>query len=87
MSSEMGKKRKTAGKKAGTGETKAKVARASAARGSSAKAATTVSSNVKQWPTHEEIASLAHRYYEERGWKHGFHEQDWYRAERELMAS
>ena len=87
MSVEMEKKRKTAVKKAGTGETKPKVVRAAAAKGANAKAATPESSRVKQWPTREEIASLAHRYYEERGWQHGFHEQDWYRAEQELMAS
>jgi len=85
MSFEIDKKRKTAVKKDGTRETKEKVVRA--AKGKAAKAPATGSSSVKQWPTHEEIASLAHRYYEERGWRHGFHEQDWYRAEQELMAS
>jgi hypothetical protein len=38
-------------------------------------------------PTHEEIAQLARRYWEERGWQDGQAEQDWLRAERELMAS
>ena len=37
-------------------------------------------------PTHEQIAELAHSYYVERGWKHGFHEQDWFRAEQVLLA-
>jgi hypothetical protein len=32
----------------------------------------------------EEIAKLAYKYYEERGHKHGSHEDDWYRAEREV---
>lgn len=41
--------------------------------------------NVKQWPSHEEIARLAHRYYEERGLQDGFHEQDWFRAEQNLL--
>ncbi|MGD0796357.1 MAG: DUF2934 domain-containing protein [Acidobacteriaceae bacterium] len=36
-------------------------------------------------PTHEEIAQLARRYWEERGWQDGQAEQDWLRAERELM--
>jgi hypothetical protein len=38
-------------------------------------------------PTHEEIAQLARRYWEERGWQDGQAVQDWLRAERELMAS
>jgi hypothetical protein len=38
----------------------------------------------RYFPTHQEIAQLAHRYYVERGWQHGFHEQDWLRAEQEL---
>ena len=33
------------------------------------------------------VASSALRYYEERGRKHGFHKQDWYRAEQDLMVS
>lgn len=32
----------------------------------------------------DEIAALAYRYYQERGGEHGFHEEDWYRAEREV---
>ena len=36
-------------------------------------------------PTHEEIARLARRYWEERGHQDGQAEQDWLRAERELM--
>jgi hypothetical protein len=38
-------------------------------------------------PTHEEIAQLARRYWEERGWQDGHAEQDWLRAERKLKAS
>lgn len=33
---------------------------------------------------HEEIARLAYQYYLERGGEHGSHEEDWYRAEREI---
>jgi Protein of unknown function (DUF2934) len=33
----------------------------------------------------EEIAMLAHRFWVERGGQHGSHEDDWIRAERELM--
>ncbi len=32
----------------------------------------------------DEIALLAYQYYEERGRQHGFHEDDWRRAELEL---
>ena len=35
-------------------------------------------------PTHQEIAHLAYSYWEARGRIHGFHEQDWLQAEREL---
>ena len=40
-------------------------------------------------PSHQQIAQLAHRFWNERGRHHGSHEQDWFRAERELrgMAS
>jgi Protein of unknown function (DUF2934) len=36
-------------------------------------------------PTHQEIALLAEKYWAERGWQDGAAEQDWLRAERELM--
>ena len=36
-------------------------------------------------PTHQEIAHLAQQYWAERGWQDGQAEQDWLRAERELM--
>lgn len=36
-------------------------------------------------PTHDQIAALAHKFWEERGFPHGDSEQDWLRAERELM--
>ena len=36
-------------------------------------------------PTYEEIARLAERYWAERGWQDGYAEQDWLRAERELL--
>jgi hypothetical protein len=34
--------------------------------------------------SHEEVARLAHKFWKERGARHGSHEEDWYRAEREL---
>lgn len=36
--------------------------------------------------SHDQVARLAHRFFEERGRKHGHHEEDWFRAERELRA-
>jgi Protein of unknown function (DUF2934) len=36
-------------------------------------------------PSHEEIARLAKQYWEERGYQDGQAEQDWLRAEQELM--
>jgi hypothetical protein len=36
-------------------------------------------------PSHDEIARLAYTYWEARGRQHGSHEEDWYRAERELL--
>ena len=35
---------------------------------------------------HDEIARLAHSYYQERGGRHGYHVDDWIRAERELRS-
>jgi hypothetical protein len=35
---------------------------------------------------HDQVARLAHRFFEERGHKHGHHEEDWFRAEQELRA-
>ena len=39
--------------------------------------------------SHEDVARLAHRFWKERGQRHGQHEEDWYRAEQQLrgMAS
>jgi hypothetical protein len=49
-----------------------------------------VPSNVTEMkPPIDQVAKLAHRFWAERGHKHGHHEEDWYRAEQELrgMAS
>jgi len=32
----------------------------------------------------EQVAELAHRFFTERGHVHGYHEEDWFRAEQEL---
>ncbi|HEX4320987.1 MAG TPA: DUF2934 domain-containing protein [Acidobacteriaceae bacterium] len=34
--------------------------------------------------SHEEVATLAHRFWAERGHRHGNHVDDWFRAEQEL---
>jgi hypothetical protein len=36
-------------------------------------------------PSHEEIARLAYAYWEARGRRHGSPQEDWFRAERELL--
>ena len=36
-------------------------------------------------PSHEEIARLAYAYWETRGHPHGSAQEDWFRAERELL--
>lgn len=35
--------------------------------------------------THEQIAALAHRFWNERGRQHGHDAEDWLRAEHELL--
>ena len=34
--------------------------------------------------SHDEVARLAHSYWQQRGHRHGQHEDDWFRAEQEL---
>lgn len=36
--------------------------------------------------SHDQVAHLAHKYWTERGGQHGYHLEDWYRAERELRS-
>ena len=40
---------------------------------------------VTMMASHEQIATLAHRFWTERGEQHGHHEEDWLRAEQELL--
>jgi hypothetical protein len=40
---------------------------------------------VSRTPSYAEIAQLAERYWAERGWQDGYAEQDWLRAEHELL--
>jgi hypothetical protein len=57
----------------------------SAPRSASAKSGNEApSSKTNRMPSHEEVSSLAHRFFEQRGRQHGSHEQDWFRAEQEL---
>lgn len=35
-------------------------------------------------PSHDQISELARKYWAERGYRDGHHEEDWYRAEQEL---
>ena len=37
-------------------------------------------------PTHEEIAELARKYWAQRGYADGHHDEDWFRAEQQLRA-
>jgi hypothetical protein len=37
-------------------------------------------------PTHEQIAELARKYWAQRGYTDGHHDEDWFRAEKELGA-
>src|SRR4051794_28358002 len=39
----------------------------------------------RRTPSYDEIAQLAQRYWAERGWQDGYAEQDWLRAERDLL--
>jgi len=58
-----------------------------AAAGTAKKASTkkAVAANTSRVPSHEEISRLAEQYWAERGHQDGHAEQDWLRAERELM--
>jgi hypothetical protein len=35
---------------------------------------------------HDQVAQLAHRFWNERGRAHGHHEEDWFRAEQALRS-
>jgi hypothetical protein len=45
-----------------------------------------VAATMKIPPTHSQIAEQAYAYFVERGRQHGFHEEDWQRAERVLRS-
>jgi hypothetical protein len=56
-------------------------------KGKAAAQSKTVDIAASRTPSYAEIAQLAERYWAERGWQDGYAEQDWLRAERELLAS
>lgn len=60
-------------------------ASAGTAKKAVAKKATVAEQVIATTPSHEEIARLAQQFWAERGWQDGHAEQDWLRAERELM--
>lgn len=45
-----------------------------------------VVSEMASRPTYDQIAALAHKFWSERGYTHGHAEQDWLRAEQELLS-
>lgn len=80
--------KKTAGdkEKVSTAPSKAKKAAvAKTAPTTAGEAATPPSKQTNRAPSYEAVAALAHRFFEERHCQHGFHEQDWLRAEQELL--
>lgn len=62
--------------------------RATVAKSTAPKAAPktkTTKSKIAIMVSHEEISALAHRLWTERGQGHGHHEEDWLRAEQQLL--
>lgn len=74
----------TAEKKATTKSAAKAPAKSTAAKTPAKTASNTAGSAEKKAPTQQEIAQLAHRYWEERGRPHGSHQEDWRRAEETL---
>jgi hydroxyethylthiazole kinase-like sugar kinase family protein len=56
-----------------------------ATRKTTAKKQTVAEKVTATTPSHDEIARLAKQYWQERGYQDGQAEQDWLRAEQELM--
>jgi hypothetical protein len=79
------KKAKAPAKSAKAAAPKAAAPKAAKAKAAAPKAAKALPALAV--PTREDIARLAEQYWIERGWQDGYAEQDWLRAERELMAS
>jgi Protein of unknown function (DUF2934) len=58
----------------------------STGKNSSAKKPVASANGTSSSMSHDQVALLAHRFFEERGRRHGHHEEDWFRAEQELRA-
>jgi hypothetical protein len=71
-------------KKAAAGKTEAEkpVAKKAAAKKAEPVTGIAIVKPVSQ----EEVAALAHRFWAERGYQHGQHVADWFRAEQELRS-
>jgi len=89
MSTETVKKTKASAKpkavKTPDGETGSAVKAAAKTKVKAAAKAKTVDIAASRTPSYAEIAQLAERYWAERGWQDGYAEQDWLRAEQELL--
>lgn len=70
--------------KATTAAKPRKTAAKKSANGSAAAMPDNVHTMQDRSVSHEEVARLAHSYYQQRGHKHGHHVEDWIRAEQEL---
>jgi len=84
------KPRKTAAKKAATPKNVTEIPSPAPVAEFAAPANGALPSNVIQMkPSHDQVALLAHKFWAERGYQHGHHVEDWFRAEQELrgMAS
>jgi hypothetical protein len=55
-------------------------------RKTTAKKAAAEPVSINGGPSHDQIAELARKYWAERGYTDGKHEEDWLRAEQELRA-
>ena len=71
-------------KSAGTA-TKAAKTTTAAAKAAPVEASPVEQSVAKPRPTREQIAHVAYGYFLQRHGQHGHHEQDWFRAEQELL--
>ena len=80
------KKSRTTATKAGTGAKPRKAATKKSANGVTAEAVNGHAHTATQMPaiSHDDVARLAHVYWQERGGKHGHHVEDWVRAEETL---
>jgi hypothetical protein len=80
--------KKTTGKAKTTRKPKAEGESVAAAKpGKKATATNGHASNVTEMRvSHELVAQLAHRFWSERGYKHGYDAEDWFRAEQELRS-